>query len=465
MKTQASTTTTEQEQRKTHRSSQPVSLMEKSGAMLDDARPAAATQQRIQRIAETSPRAALPQTMQAMMAASPQTRQLMSSKAMISQGAKAGAVQLRSFNPYAAADGSTGHHIIPHSVLIKNMERIPLGEQPAVMCKFLPALDNLTLANLISAAIEVNEVPFVIKYNNVIINKHKLTNNQPAGIQAVAATPLASLNGVERGRLTFDDATFDTFTARYTAIKGNTAADLTAKEKGMLSAFYEWQAGNQFAGPSQRYEPGTSDEFDSDAQFALNDEAYTAELNKIYKVLKPNADAQTLTPEALKLQLARLADLTRGKNAPDVDDTRWVELNSDARQGLLTAIEGYDRVVASGAIGARNNNKKVHKDLITSVDSGKLKTKIRDNMAAYNERGWRWALDDLNNNRIPPAIAHPLYPDWSVVVAEPNKLKLRELPGIAAVPVEINHKKYQEPELVSALCTLFIAGLRKTFSL
>jgi hypothetical protein len=309
----------------------------------------------------------------------------------------------------------------------------------------------------------------VIKYNNVIINKHKLTNNQPAGIQAVAATPLASLNGVERGLLTFDDATFDTFTARYTAIKDNTAADLTAKEKGMLSAFYEWQAGNQFAGPSQRYEPGTSDEFDSDAQFALNDEAYTAELNKIYKVLKPNADAQTLTPEALKLQLTKLANLTRGKNVPDVDDTRWVELNSDARQGLLTAIEGYDRVVASGAIGARNNNKKVHKDLITSVitsvDSGKLETKIRDNMAAYNERGWRWVLDDLNNNRIPPAIAHPFYPDWSVVVAEPNKLKLRELPGIAAVPVEINHKKYQEPELVSALCTLFIAGLRKTFSL
>ena len=333
------------------------------------------------------------------------------------------------------------------------------------MCKFLPALNNLTLAHLISAAIEANEVPFVIRYSNVIVNKNKLSRDEPAGIQVAAATPLASLGDADKNKLTFDDADFNTFTTRYATIQANTAGNLTDKEKGMLSAFYEWQAGNQFAGPSQRYEPGTSDEFDSDAHFALRDKAYLGELNELYKVLKPNADAQTLSPEELKLQLAKLANLTRGKDVPDVDDSRWVELNSDARHELLKIIEGYDRVAASGATGARNNNKKVHKELITSPDLGKLKAKIRQDIAAYNERGWRWLLDDLNESRIPAAIAHPLYPDWNVVVVEPNKLKIRELSAIGPVSVEINNGKYREPELVNALCSLFVAGARKVFSI
>jgi hypothetical protein len=289
-----------QERQQAQGSPQPAPLMAKPMPIVDDTRPAATAQRRIQGLAETGPRTALPQSVQAMMEGSPQVRQLRSSQAMMSQRAslsssRSRVAQLRSFNPYAASDGSTGHHIIPHSVLKKNMEHIPLDEQPAVMCKFLPALNNLTLAHLISAAIEANEVPFVIKYSNVIINKNKLSRDEPAGIQAAAATPLASLGDADKNKLTFDDADFNTFTTRYATIQANTAGNLTDKEKGMLSAFYEWQAGNQFAGPSQRYEPATSDEFDSDAHFALRDKAYIGELNELYKVLKPNADAQTLS--------------------------------------------------------------------------------------------------------------------------------------------------------------------------
>ncbi|MGH8961917.1 MAG: DUF4157 domain-containing protein [Jatrophihabitantaceae bacterium] len=384
-------------------------------------------------------------------------------KQPLKDAAATGAViQLRGANPYGLGGGITSHHVIPHSLLVAARGLLPAADQTDAQGRLLPAWASLTAENLIKASIEdMQNNPLQLAYNGQNRTVSNIERDQPAGWQQVARTKFADLSVAEQGMLTFDGAPFATFQARYGALRAaaNTVAGgLSEKEQNLLDTFYEWQSGNQFYGAA-RYEPGTSNDFDADAQHVLGED-YTAQLKAINtKLLGFQATAagnggallpaDQLRLKAVLLELAALG--SPGRVIPDDNNADWSSLNSDEKQHALTVIERYDRVAASGAAGPRDNTKKVHKGIIRR---GMSKVKVPTKAAQVHD-----IFTALKSSQ-KTSVAHPLMAEWQVSV---EKAKLSLL-GRSATTV-INVTGLSMATVAGALDDLFVQEMTPLWGL
>ena len=179
----------------------------------------------------------------------------------------AGAVQLRTQNPDSDATvnsgASTAHHIIPDVMLSSSIERMG-DEGAAIKRQFMPVFDALTLRRLLEA-----DVDMAITYDGKAV---ALKTVRADNADAVYKTPFGSLSGTQQEKITINELTFAAFKTAYQAAAKGEATDEKLKDTqktGLANTFYEWQAGNIFAGPSSemRMEPGEKHEFDSDAAY------------------------------------------------------------------------------------------------------------------------------------------------------------------------------------------------------
>jgi hypothetical protein len=375
------------------------------------------------------------------------------------------AIQARGLNPYASGGGDTSHHIIPHSTLVATRAILTPADQLAVLRMFLPPFDSLTINTLVNAAIEDRaQNPLVIRDGAGIITQHRIRNNDD--LKALAATPFSQLSSTDKAGFTFDGASFTAFQAAYNAQKngGVGAPAPSEKEECMMEAFFEWQSGNQFYGPN-RYEPGTSDDFDADAVYVYGQQRINT-LSSISGTLKQNQVAPVTagTQAAILSAFTTLAASgTVGASVPAPDMSQWVQLNSDLRQHLLTLIEGYDRVTASGAIGPRNNAKYVHKGII---ESGLKKFKPRSKeKGAGSKQAWHTVFTYIKDGGLfgaaPAALPHPAYNHWQVAVQNKKYLQIQTYEAkvlVTALGIKMD-------DIWNALDDLFVLGVKEAFGL
>jgi len=381
-------------------------------------------------------------------------------------GARTAVIQLRGLNPYAAAGGVTSHHIIPHSTLVATLGQLTAPQRTTVLRQFLPPFDGLTIETLNNAAItDAHANPFEIRYLGVVKIQHHITTDSPAGFQALARKPFSQFTGAEQLATTFDNVTFVNFQTAYNAQRNGTGGAPSEKEEVMLEAFFEWQSGNQFYG-SGRYEPGTSNDFDSDAKYVLGSESYVSELSTISTNLKQTQSiAAPLTLNQQQQLMATFATLaakgTAGKAIPAVDDSQWFNLDTDEKQELLEIVEAYSRVTASGVGGPRRNNYKVHKDIIRRAYNRQSGTK-------GSKTAWHAVFEYLKNDGIgvgvPAAVNHPTYPALRVVASGGKYLGIQG----TTTKVLVNHGRGMKMDdiwsALGDLADVFKARLKDAFN-
>lgn len=279
---------------------------------------------------------------------------------------ESGAVQLRTENPYSDATAnsgaSTAHHIVPDTMLASSIERMG-DEGEAIQRQFMPAFDTLTLRRLL----EANVTDMAISYDgqNLTTNKVRADN-----ADAAYSTAFGSLSGAQKDKIAINGLTFAEFKTSYEAAAQGQATDqrLTGpQKKGLAETFYEWQAGNIYAGPSSemRMEPGEKDEFDSDAAYITGGVQHVAALKVIYTALdklESEWEAANALPEgtdqqrakkaqekvrikaATKAELAKLALLNKGIATPTAhDESLWYQVDS-IKARTLGEIEGRQRL-------------------------------------------------------------------------------------------------------------------------
>jgi hypothetical protein len=356
----------------------------------------------------------------------------------------------------------TSHHIIPHSTLVATLGQLTAPQKDGVLRRFLPSFDGLTLETLVNAAITDNAgEPLRITYRGATKTQYHINNDNPAGFQAVARKQFSALSLAEQQDIAFDGVSFAAFQTRYGQLRDGTGAAPSEKEVGMLEAFFEWQSGNQFYAAA-RYEPGTSNDFDSDAKYVLGDESYVGNLARISKTLKESQARTDPLTDQQKLDLidtfTSLADLgTAGKAIPGLDDSQWFNLDTNEKEALLESLEGYNRVAASGAMGARDNTKKVHKDIVRQGYKKRSKAK-------GHKENWHAVFIYLKNDgKVPqPApVTHPLCKEWQIVATSGKYL------GIQGTDVKVLVKHgvgVKMDDIWDALDSLFDLRLKQVFS-
>jgi hypothetical protein len=158
---------------------------------------------------------------------------------------------------------------------------------------------------------------------------------------------------------------------------------------------------------------------------------------------------------------------TAGRSIPALDDAQWVYLNSNLKQTLLTIIEGYDRVAASGAVGARDNTKKVHKGIIRN---GLKICKKSKRMGAARSADWHELFNYVKKESgkkktilttVPGPLPHPIYNPWMVVVEEKTKLKFQD----HEATVVLTPAGLKMDDIWTALDDLFALRVKNIFSL
>jgi len=373
-------------------------------------------------------------------------------------------VQMRGSNPYAAGGGVTSHHIIPHSTLVATLGQLTAQQRTTVLRQFLPPFDGLTIETLINAAItDAHANPFQIHYLGAVKTQYDIAHDNPAGFQALARKPFSQFTGAEQLATTFDNVTFANFQIAYNNQRNGTGGTPSEKEEVMLEAFFEWQSGNQFYG-STRYEPGTSNDFDSDAQYVLGSESYVSDLSTISTSLKQTqsiaAPLTLLQQQQLMATFTTLAGKgTAGKAIPAVDDSQWFNLDTNVKQELLEIVEGYSRVTASGIGGHRRDNYKVHKDIIRRAYNRPSGTK-------GSKSAWHAVYEYLRNDGIvavPAAVAHPTYPALQIVASSGKYLGIQG----TTTKVLVNHGRGMKMDdiwsALGDLADVFKAWLKDAF--
>jgi hypothetical protein len=246
-------------------------------------------------------------------------------------------------NPYSDATAnsgsSTAHHIVPDTLLDASMDRVAADARETLKAGFLPALADLTLKQLF----ETKELD--VKVDNVRINRAF------ADAEPIATTAFGNLGADDKARIKINGQPYATFETEYGQLKGGAVGDdgvaLEADHRaGLLTVFYQWQAGNIFLGASSenRLEPGAKDDFDSDAGFFF-DPLHVAALLDIFKDLTAlRANLDTPANQALTFaKLQQMAALTNPFGAVTANDnTRWKEVNL-AQVQLLAKLEGSNR--------------------------------------------------------------------------------------------------------------------------
>jgi hypothetical protein len=370
-----------------------------------------------------------------------------------------GAIQRRGSNPYASGGGDISHHIIPHSTLVKNLNNLGAIEKQNVLRRFLPNFDDLTIATLTSAGIvDAANQALVISYNGATVTLYLLKHN--ADLADLAVKRFGDLTNNEKATLQFDGATFQQFQQSYAVEKNGGAVGvgvihLGAKGQVMKEAFFEWQSGNQFYGPD-RYEPGTSNEFDGDARFVYGEE-HVKRLKAISARLKATENA--FNQADVVAAFNALADAETVNREIPRPHLQWVALNSNLRQELLTAMEKYDRVVASGAVGARKDYKKIPKALVLELIERTSSAKLDIGKKAWHVL-YNYVVHGLGSNgKSIPEVDHPAFPNWTVKPFEKTKLKFINYEG------KVVESGESQSAIYAALDQLFKARAKEVFGL
>lgn len=276
----------------------------------------------------------------------------------IVKGESSSTIQLRSRNPFNPNTGELGvesitaHHIIPHSFLKGLLTRFGDDEKTEVKKNFLPKPEDLTLWQLSN----LNELQ--INDDNQVVRANEVND---------ALTTFLEKNDVN------------------TPLGGELVAAIDIDMDGLGDSFYEWQAGNQFHGPKDRAEPGTSDEFDFDGRFVYSKDHMDA-LNEIYEELKPldeslkaNLDLLEGGPNEAILGylnkaiddqraeirgiLVHLSEITKEVDIPENAPSMWKEIDLRRCKDILN-----ERIFETKRFGYFSGSpQKLPKDLISEI--------------------------------------------------------------------------------------------------
>ncbi|AFZ18148.1 eCIS core domain-containing protein [Allocoleopsis franciscana] len=242
----------------------------------------------------------------------------------------------RSKNPHNPQTGVTSHHIIPHELLGKILDKFTgEGEKDEITRDFLPDFDNLTLSNFVA------QVAVGVEYDGASPNK---VTDLP---EEVATKAFGQMTGEEQGKTRFkvEDAgkiSFDQFKTLYGQLKRGEAVENDKGEavsglRDLGDSFFEWQGGNLFYGP-ERIEPGAKDGFDYDAKLIYG-ESFTRQLQAIYTQLRSlEGKDDAVSKLEMRKALGAMAALTKGTGVPKYDPNLWIAMDSAAKKSVHDAL-------------------------------------------------------------------------------------------------------------------------------